>query len=63
MFVTHREDTECHYVCHITMYLSKEKLCVLNLSGREHTKETGNRNATAISEKCRRFPARNWLPA
>jgi hypothetical protein len=28
-----------------------------------HTKETGNRNATAVSEKCRRFQAGNWFPA
>jgi hypothetical protein len=28
----------------------------------EGTKETGNRNATAISEKNRRFQAGNWFP-
>jgi hypothetical protein len=27
-----------------------------------HTKETGNRNATAISKKSRRFQAGNWFP-
>jgi hypothetical protein len=34
----------------------------LGVLGRGHTKETGNRNATSISEKCRRFPAGNWFP-
>jgi hypothetical protein len=29
---------------------------------RGQTKETGNRNATAISEKNRLFEAGNWLP-
>jgi hypothetical protein len=28
---------------------------------RGHTKESGKRNATAISEKCRRFQAGNWF--
>jgi hypothetical protein len=32
------------------------------LVGRGHTKETGNRTATAIAEKCRRFQAGNWFP-
>jgi hypothetical protein len=31
-------------------------------SGRGHTKETGNRNATAISEKFHGFQAGNWFP-
>jgi hypothetical protein len=26
-----------------------------------HTKETGNRDANTISEKCRRFQAGNWF--
>jgi hypothetical protein len=30
--------------------------------GRGHTKETGNRNSTAVSEKYRRFQAGNWFP-
>jgi hypothetical protein len=30
--------------------------------GRGHTKETGNRNATAISKKCHQFQADNWFP-
>jgi hypothetical protein len=30
--------------------------------GPAHTKETGNRNATAISEKYRRFRTGNWFP-
>jgi hypothetical protein len=30
--------------------------------GRGHTKETGNCNATSISEKNRRFQAGNWFP-
>jgi hypothetical protein len=31
-------------------------------SGRGHTKETGNLNVTAVSEKNRRFQAGNWFP-
>jgi hypothetical protein len=30
--------------------------------GRPHTKETGNRKATAISKKYSRFQAGNWFP-
>jgi hypothetical protein len=32
------------------------------MTGSGHTKETGNRNATAVSKKCRRFQAGNWFP-
>jgi hypothetical protein len=35
---------------------------VIRILGREHTKETGNRNATAISEKSHRFQAGDWFP-
>jgi hypothetical protein len=30
--------------------------------GRGYTKEAGNRNTTAISEKFRRFQEGNWFP-
>jgi hypothetical protein len=36
-------------------------LQIWELQGRGYTKETGNCNATAISEKCRRFQAGNWF--
>jgi hypothetical protein len=34
----------------------------MSFYGREHTIETGDYNATAISEKNRRFQAGNWFP-
>jgi hypothetical protein len=32
------------------------------VTGRLHTKETGNCNITAISEKNKKFQAGNWFP-
>jgi hypothetical protein len=44
------------------LYTPSQLLLFYVLLGRWHTKETGNRNATGISEKCRRFQAGNWFP-
>jgi hypothetical protein len=42
--------------------VSKLKVVVVTIYGWGHTKETGNRNETAISENCRRFQAGNLFP-
>jgi uncharacterized membrane protein YidH (DUF202 family) len=36
--------------------------CGLRFLGPGHTKETGNRRATVISERRRRFQVGNWFP-
>jgi hypothetical protein len=44
------------------MYWSFKLRSEWTVLGRGHTKETGNRNATAISEKRHRLEAGNWFP-
>jgi hypothetical protein len=50
------------YVVCLANNLEQIKWRILGRLGRGHTKETGNRNATAISEKNRRFQPGNWFP-